>query len=252
MKGSVARSQGSSAHEASGVQAAESENEINLRRTGENLSAVLAHLARADRPVFERVVDLIRRVGDSRVRDVIVTEAEFGDTMFALVEGADRATDITPAREVSDGLLRFIAIVTTLLTSNSRLDLLHGASAADDGHPVLVVIEELENGLHPSQSGLLLDIVREVNTRIGTQVMFTTHSPAMLNMITGELNDSVIVCHSNVRTGQGELTRLPDLPGYSAAMATGRLGDIVTAGRLVDAGEPDPDHTEFNRLLGIE
>ena len=112
---------------------------------------------------------------------------------------------------------------------------------------VLLVIEELENGLHPSQAGRLLDLVKSASATLDKQVLVTTHSPALLNAMTGELNHSVMVCYREPGTGISRLSRITELPGYPQAMAAGELGDMVTRDRLTRPEEPNRDFTEFSR-----
>lgn len=221
-----------------------------LRRTGVNLSAAIGRLAREDQRTFGELVGLVREVADAAVQDLVVTESEFGDVMLAVREG-EAPHELTPARELSDGLLRFLAIATALLTSRRGLDIDPGpAVASGPAGNVLLVIEELENGLHPSQAARILALVQSTVRALGTQVAFTTHSPALLNALRGAVNDDVIVCYRE--SGHSRLRRLTAMPGYAEAMATGRLGDVVSQGGLVRPEEPETDFVEFNRLLGIE
>jgi predicted ATPase len=231
-----------------------SERDTELRRTGENVSAAISKLDRTDRATFARLVELVRQVADDRIRGITVTRSPLGDVMLALEEGDGTTTEITPAREMSDGLLRFVAIATALLTSNSGLDIDTGAAATGLEPSVLLLIEELENGLHPAQAGNVLELIKEAARDPATRVMVTTHSPALLNFMTGELTRSVLVCYRDSTTGASRIARLAELAGYAQAMASGRLGDVVSQGRLIRP-EPDPgstDFQEFNRLLGIE
>jgi predicted ATPase len=153
---------------------------------------------------------------------------------------------------MSDGLLRFVAIATALLTSNKGLDIDPGLSTDGPLAGVLLVIEELENGLHPSQAGRVLQLIKEVSAELSTRVMVTTHSPALLNAMTGQLNKSVIVCYRDPDSGKSKLARLPSLPGYAEAIASGGLGDVISQGRLVRPEIRETDFDQFNRLLGIE
>lgn len=231
------------------------ERDSDLRRTGENLSAAIARLKRSDHSTFERILALVRRVADDRTRDITVTSSELGDVMLALKEQSGNVpAETTPAREMSDGLLRFIAIATALLTSTRGLDIDPGLSthSAESPAGVLVVIEELENGLHPSQADRVLTLVKDVSAELGTSVMVTTHSPALLNAMTGDLSRSIIVCYRDEETGKSLLSRLPNLPGYAEEMATGAIGDVISRGGLVQPSSPSTDYSEFNRLLGIE
>ncbi|MGH3839548.1 MAG: hypothetical protein ACRDSF_28180, partial [Pseudonocardiaceae bacterium] len=62
----------------------------------------------------------------------------------------------------------------------------------------------------------------------------------------------VVVIGRDRETGRSRATRLVDLPGYYAVLASGGLGDAVAAGRSLD-----PEHLsridtgELDRLLGI-
>ncbi len=93
-------------------------------------------------------------------------------------------------------------------------------------------------------------LIQETIRELDNQVIFTTHSPALLNALPGSANDDVIVCYRDVDDGYSHLDRLTDLPGYAEAMAAGRLGDLMSSGRLVRPEERRTDFAEFNRLLG--
>lgn len=228
------------------------ERDTDLRRTGENVSGTLWDLHKSDIPTFNRIRDIVSQIGDDRIQKITMTRSDLGDVMFMLREKPGKYS--TPAREVSDGLLRFIAIAAALLTSNRGLDIDRAQSLALENQQagVLLVIEELENGLHPSQAERVLELINEVSSEFSKQVLVTTHSPALLNAMTGELNNNVIVCYRDLATGFSKLSRLPDLEGYVEAMAAGRLGDAVSKGMLVRPDIRDTDFSQFERLLGID
>jgi len=71
-----------------------------------------------------------------------------------------------PAMRISDGTLRFIALLLVLL---------------DPTPPPLVCIEEPELGLHPDALGILAELLEDASTR--TQLIVTTHSEAMLSRL---------------------------------------------------------------------
>ncbi len=225
--------------------------DADLRRTGENISAAIARLRETDNDTFQRLTRLIQEVADERISGIGVTPSALGDVMLALREGAEDH-QLTPAREMSDGLLRFMAIATALLTADRGLDVDGIDPTSEISSGVLLMVEEVENGLHPSQAARILSLVRETSQREGVQVALTTHSPALLNALPGELNRNVLVCYRDPGTGFSKLSRLTELPGYAEAMSSGRLGDVVAADRLVRPEETSGDFSEFNRLLGIE
>lgn len=235
--------------------------DTELRRTGENLSAAVFSLRENEPQTFEQLEELLRHIADDRVERMTFVNSELGDVMLALDErrGPESTHERTPAREMSDGLLRFTAVATALLSPQHGLDVDTALSARHEipaGNVieggVLIVIEELENGLHPSQARRVLDLVRSSADGAETSVVLTTHSPALLDAAEGVLNDSVVVCLRDTATGYSTLTPLTRLPSYAKALAEGTLGGAVTAGKLVNDAVDDGDYLEFERLLGLK
>jgi len=222
-----------------------------LRRTAENLSASVALLSQNENR-FAQLNELTRLVADHPVHRLAVAESDLRDVMLTLHE-TESPEGITPAREMSDGLLRFLAIATALLTADRGLDVDSGGGLTDEVRArVLLVIEELENGLHPSMASRLLELIRDTSQQTGAQVLLTTHSPALLNALSGEGNQSVVVCFRDEQTLTSRLVPLVELPGYADAMAEGRVGDLVSQGRLVRPQPSTSDADALWRLLGIE
>lgn len=81
-----------------------------------------------------------------------------------------------PATRLSDGTIRFMAILAQLLSPTP---------------PPLICMEEPELGLHPDAIALLASLLQEASTR--TQLIVTTHSDALVSALT-EVADSVLVC----------------------------------------------------------
>jgi predicted ATPase len=216
--------------------------DVRLRRTAENLSAVIGQMADRSPEQFAELVRVVKDLVEHEVTGIDVIRSELNDVMLALKEG--RAT--TPAREMSDGLLRFMAIATTLITQGRDVDL---GGGGDHERPVTVVIEELENGLHPSQARKALDLVRRAVQDNGAQVVLTTHSPALLSGLSAEDHKSVVVASRDPVTQASTLVPLPELEGYPRLMAQGDLGSVVTSGLLGE--QPHRDFSEFDRLMGI-
>ncbi len=74
--------------------------------------------------------------------------------------------------------------------------------------------------------------------------------PAGVLLVIEELENGLHPCYRSIDDGYSHLDRLTDLPGYAEAMAAGRLGDLMSSGRLVRPEERRTDFAEFNRLLG--
>lgn len=224
------------------------EQDVVLRRNAENISATIARLHREGGPRFAELVDAIRRLPEYELRSIDVGSTEFGEVMLSIDEVDNGRTVTVPARQMSDGMLRMIAIITALLAGGSGVAIEGTASIA----PALtLVLEELENGLHPTQAATVMALVKSARAEQGFQMMLTTHSPALLNALDGDDHLGVLVVARDRANSRSTITPLVELPGYLAMMASGRLGDLVAAGRLAGRSEVTVDSAELDRLLGI-
>ncbi|MHC5728464.1 MAG: AAA family ATPase, partial [Nostoc sp.] len=130
-----------------------------------------------------------------------------------------KSGDITEidARTMSDGTLRLLAILTALLTRPEGSQL---------------VIEEIDNGLHPSRAELLVRILREIGTERKIDILLTTHNPALLDALGPEIVPFVVVAHRDSETGESKLTLLEDIDNFSKLFASYSLGDMTTKGAI--------------------
>lgn len=127
---------------------------------------------------------------------------------------------IVDARGMSDGTLRFLAILTAILTR-------------PEGS--LLVIEEVDNGLHPSRAKLLLDMLRSGGTERTVDILVTTHNPALLDAMGTEMVPFMTVAHRDEETGASVLTLLEDLDQLPKLLAKGPVGRITSQGLLDEA-----------------
>lgn len=184
-----------------------------LRRDGTNISSVLYSLSKGDKDsqaslttILERIVQL----PDESFVSFDFIDTRQGDVLF----GLRRADGVTiDARMLSDGTLRALAILLALETSPqfSR-----------------VIVEEIDNGIHPSRVKMLLDAVWEASNRRSLNVLATTHNPATLNSLSEAQLASVVLCAYDDTSGSSKLVRLSDVPRSEAIFSGGRLGDMVT------------------------
>ena len=121
------------------------------------------------------------------------------------------------ARSMSDGTLRFIAILTALLTRPEGSQ---------------IVIEEVDNGLHPSRLELLVRMLREIGKRRKIDILITTHNPALLDALGPEIVPFVVVANRDSETGESQLAVLEDIPNFSKLYASASLGKLTTNGAI--------------------
>jgi predicted ATPase len=116
------------------------------------------------------------------------------------------------AADLSDGTLRFLLLITIL--------------GSTDPAP-LIAIDEPETGLHPR----MLPIIAEVaaNAAAKTQVIFSTHSPKLLDAFSEDLTTTTIV------TSNGSETELKTIDGKELT----RWVENYSLGKFAFSGEAE-------------
>lgn len=136
------------------------------------------------------------------------TRIEGGTVQFYLHESGLKLP--VPATRLSDGTIRFIAILAQLLSP---------------APPPLICMEEPELGLHPDAITLLASLLQEASTR--TQLIVTTHSDALVSALT-EQADSVLVCEYR----NGTIFQRVDSSKLRFWLDKYRLGEIWRIGEI--------------------
>ena len=169
-----------------------------------NLGHVLNDLEHRDE--WPRFLDLMQRFLPRFTR--LTTRIQGGSVQIYLHE--DGLKTPVPATRLSDGTIRFLALMAVLL------------------HPKytpLLCIEEPELGLHHDALAILADLLVEAKEK--TQVIVTTHSDVLVSALT-EQADSVLVCDY---VGGTEFRRLEPVK-LQHWLEQYRLGEIWRIGKL--------------------
>ena len=96
----------------------------------------------------------------------------------------------------------------------------------------LVVIEEIDNGVHPSRARHLLDSIRSVAERRKLRVLLSTHNPALLDALPDAAVPDVVFCYRDPSSGESRLVRMQDIPDVPELLIQGDLGQLMTSGAL--------------------
>ncbi len=139
----------------------------------------------------------------------MTTAIEGGTAQLYLHESGLRTP--IPATRLSDGTIRFVALLATLLTPEP---------------PRVVCIEEPELGLHPDAVDLLAELLVDASDRM--QLVVTTHSDALVSALTSQ-PDAIVACE---RPGAGTELRRLDPEKLASWLENYRLGDLWRMGEL--------------------
>lgn len=162
-----------------------------LQPDGGNLASVLGRLTEAGDDSWQWLladaVALLPELHDIRV-------ARNGD--FWDLSVRSRGSGWTSVRAASDGTLRVLAML---------------AAAHDPEHASLLLIDEVENGLHPSRLTELIRRLRSITEASSSaeqskQMILTTHSPVVLSALYPEHENEVVFLSTayGPRTVNGE------------------------------------------------
>ncbi len=117
-----------------------------------------------------------------------------------------------PARMVSDGTLLILGLLSAMMGPN---------------HPKLILLDDLDHGLHPRAQRDLVTLLRKLFEQDpALQIVATTHSPYLLDQLepkeirlTTRLGDGSVAC--------ARLDEHPDFEKWKEAMAPGEFWSMV-------------------------
>jgi predicted ATPase len=190
--------------------------EKQLRGDGRNLSGVLYDLWQTKNNQTE-LLELIASLPEQNITSLGFLQTPRGEVMVSLTESFGGEKKAMDAPLLSDGTLRVLAVAAALLS-------------APRGS--MVVIEEIDNGVHPSRAQIMMNGIRRLATQRGLRVLLTTHNPALMDALPDEALGDVVFCFRDPEGGHSRLVRLADLERAPSLLAQGSLGDLVTAGTL--------------------
>ena len=183
---------------------------IRLAKHGSNIAEYLLSIRKIDPAVVDGIVETLQYVLPYArdVQPALTSELE-RTVYLQMTEGNFKL----PGWLLSTGTLRILALLAVLRHPSP---------------PSLLVIEEIENGLDPRTIHLIVEEIRNAVESGKTQIILTTHSPYLLDLLT--LSQIVVV--ERDENGSPVFTRPGDdkaLQEWTQKFAPGRL---YTMGKL--------------------
>lgn len=189
---------------------------------GRNLPSVLAHLALTQPDVLAKIREALRRVVPQvtdlrmprrKVETLLTLPSLHQEQSEVMGNGLELVIDgvgNVDASEVSEGTLRTLAILTAVHT-------------APPAAHMLVLVDDLDQALHPSAQAELVKLLRgllEAEPRL--QIIATTHSPYLLDAFE---EDEVLVLQRDAH-GHTQCRKLTDHPDWSEWKGRLHLGEF--------------------------
>jgi AAA15 family ATPase/GTPase len=209
-------------------------NNRSMSSDGSNLSSVLYHLWQLEKNQ-SILLDFIQSLPEQKISTIDFIETPRDEVMLTLTETFGHQKRDYDVSLLSDGTLRVLAIAAALLS-------------APEGS--LIVIEEIDNGVHPSRAQHLLANIREIADRRNLRVLLSTHNPALMDALPDEALSDVVFCYRDPQDGDSRLTRLGDIDNFPGLVSQGPLGHLVTTG-VVDRFVKHPTTPEERKQKAL-
>ena len=119
------------------------------------------------------------------------------------------------AYSASDGTLRFLGMLAALLNADFE---------------GLYFIEEIDNGIHPARLHLLLDLIERQTAKGKIQVVATTHSPDVLDLINDTTYENAVVVYRDEDSADAVIRRVAQLPNAGELRKSQGLGRLHASG----------------------
>lgn len=212
-------------------------SEQRLKGDGSNLSGVLFNLQ--NDIAGNEILDLIRCLPEQNISAIGFVETPRGEAMVELEETFGGEVTKFDATLLSDGTLRVLSIAAAILS-------------APEGS--LVVIEEIDNGVHPSRAKAILDSISRIAKSRRLHVLISSHNPALLDALPDDAVPHVVFCYRDPNDGSSKLVSLKDVPNYPELIAQGSVGHLMTRG-LIDRfvkNHPGPERRRAQARLWLD
>ena len=192
----------------------------NLETDASNVAGILAALELPEKQSLESTItEYVQHLPEKDIKKIYAEKVgKFGsDAMLYCDEDwkGEAEPHTIDARGMSDGTLRFIAIITALLTRPEKSTL---------------IVEEIDNGLHPSRANILVKILKEISQKRSIDILITTHNPTLLDEFGSEIVPFITIAHRSQESGESELTLLEDIDSLPKLLASGPVGTLSSRG----------------------
>ena len=185
---------------------------------GEHLSSCLFNLYQ-DTEKKSRLLSWLNEFIAVEAKEIEFLEDFEGNIVGFLREKGGHRTSFAA---VSDGTLRFLAIMVIFLYG-------------DGGETYL--IEEIENGIHPSRLGQLIQFIESRNAEHpNIRVIATTHSPTILDIISDKTLNNAYIIYRGL-DNYSRLKKIVDFENFQEIRQTNNVSDLYVENWFENIGD---------------
>jgi predicted ATPase len=188
---------------------------VRMGEQGEDFAAVVGSILENEE-LHAAYLSWLQQLTPTEIDDITILKGAVGEPLFAIRENGQ----MIPATVLSDGTLRFAAITAAFFQRSM---------------PDVLMIEEIENGIHPTRLRLLVELLKSQSKESGPQVFATTHSPVVLAWLDESDYETTFFCKRDEETGASIIRPLSEIPRLVELVKKYPLGDLFTEGWMETA-----------------
>jgi predicted ATPase len=207
-----------------------------LNEDGSNFSSILFNYCEREKNGVKEILSFIKSLPEQDIDSIGFYTTPRSEAMIVLNESFGNHKRNIDAGLLSDGTLRVLGIGAALLT-------------VAEGS--LIIIEEMDNGVHPSRTKQLFRSIKEIAEKRNLNVIISTHNHALLNAVPNSIIPDVVFCYRDKNDGSSKLVNLEDIPNYPELISQDSLGNLVTRG-LVEKYAKTVENIEEKKKKALE
>lgn len=211
-------------------------NDNEIKMNCENISSVLYSVCN-NAQSKQKLLDSIANLPEMKVVDIEFIKTKLGDVIFALKEQYASNAEIVDARMLSDGTLRSIAMLATALICEENS---------------VLVVEEIDNGIHPGKVKSLINLLEEICRARKVDVIVTTHNAILLNEYSKNMLIGVSVVYREKQKFTSKFISFIDIEDYHKLIISGGLGDAMVNDSLIRAIKEEKKEQDFSWVVNKE
>ena len=185
----------------------------------EDASDLAGYLANLDEELksgtYEAILKYLKPLPDRDIKSIRADKIPMTDKamLFCTEEWTAGHTQEQSALGMSDGTLRFAGIIAMLITAEDK---------------ALILLEELDKGVHPSRAKNLVKMLKEIGKQKKLDIICTTHNATFVDELGPQMIPFISYIKRNEENGCTDIHLLEENEQLARLMASKSVGDMMT------------------------
>lgn len=185
----------------------------------EDASDLAGYLANLDEELksvtYEAILKYLKPLPDRDIKSIRADKIPMTDKamLFCTEEWTAGHTQEQSALGMSDGTLRFAGVIAMLITAEDK---------------ALILLEELDKGVHPSRAKDLVKMLKEIGKQKKLDIICTTHNATFVDELGPQMIPFISYIKRNEENGCTDIHLLEENEQLARLMASRSVGDMMT------------------------